>query len=90
MYAKIAKPMVNRRLIYWTTASFPGVVLLLPDVCVIVIVGVIVIVAVIVGVAVIVAVIVGGIVVVIVGVIVDEDEPTKYNCTYNLHSIGKF
>ena len=44
MYAKIAKPMVNRRLIYWTTASFPGVVLLLPDVGVIVavIVGVIV------------------------------------------------
>ena len=36
--------MVNRRLIYWTTASFPGVVLLLPDVGVIVavIVGVIV------------------------------------------------
>ena len=78
MYAKIAKPMVNRRLIYWTTASFPGVVLLLPDVGVIVIVGVIV------------AVIVGVIVSVIVIVDVEEDEPTKYNCTYNLHSIGKF
>ena len=86
MYAKIAKPMVNRRLIYWTTASFPGVVLLLPDVGVIVIVDVIV--AVIVGV--IVAVIVGVIVSVIVIADVAEDEPTKYNCTYNLHSIGKF
>ena len=78
MYAKIAKPMVNRRLIYWTTASFPGVVLLLPDVDVIVIVEVIV------------TVIVGVIVSDIVIVDVSEDEPTKYNCTYNLHSIGKF
>ena len=78
MYAKIAKPMVNRRLIYWTTASFPGVVLLLPDVGVIVIAEVIV--------AVIVDVIVSDIVI----VDEEEDEPTKYNCTYNLHSIGKF
>jgi hypothetical protein len=50
----------------------------LPDVGVIVIAEVIV--------AVIVDVIVSDIVI----VDEEEDEPTKYNCTYNLHSIGKF
>ena len=64
--------MVNRRLIYWTTASFPGVVLLLPDVGVIVIAEVIV--------AVIVDVIVSDIVI----VDEEEDEPV-INRTIKMH-----